>query len=233
MNVQEIYDFLSQNTEGGKLKVKTSTITGGAQYAIDTFFGGSLSIAGVTLTKDNDKVVARGAGFGSPFDGLDLAGEFFDAGDNKLGAKATANLRGDWRFANGFAPLRGTFLEDAVVSNGALTLENARGGTISGSASAASARGSNRVDLGTAYFQARAAGEKYLAGFTTPANFAPSSIWSALGSVFNILQFSDSGIIYSTFEATREDDYAALTHPSVPDKVRPGVTFYRSEEHTS
>jgi hypothetical protein len=224
VNVQEIYDFLSKNTEGGKLNLASSTIVGGAQRALDTFFGGRLELAGVAITKESDRVVARGVGIGAPFDALDVSASFFDDG-GRVGAEMTANAKGDWRFTRAFPALSGTFLDRATVSDGALTIARSRGGTIDGALTAGYAKDGGTVALGRGFFHARPDGRAYIAGFAAPGTFSPGSIWSALAPLFDILQFSDSGILYSSVEAERTD-FSELVQPSVPDTIQPGVTFF-------
>jgi hypothetical protein len=223
MNVEEIYTLVKDNTQGGRLKLQSSTVVGGAQKALDAFFGGSLELAGVTLEKGTDRVVARGSGVGAPFESLDVSAAFFDL-DGRLAAELSAKLRSEWSFGSGFPALGGSFLDQVVASDGALVLSGARGGTgsIGGSLTAGYRKGASTVPLGTGFFQART-DKQSIAGFAVPGS--PGSMWDALSSLFSLLQFSDSGIIYSTFDAKR-DDYAALTQPGVPATVPKGVTFY-------
>ena len=223
MNVDEIYTLVKNNTQGGKLKLQSSTVVGGAQKALDTFFGGSLELAGVALAKEGDRVVARGSGLGRPFENLDVNAAFFDL-DGQLAAELSAKLKSDWSFGRSFPAVGGSILDQVVASDGALLLSGARGGTgsIGGSVTAGYKKGASTVALGTGFFQART-DNKYIAGFVVPGS--PGSMWDALSSLFSLLQFSDSGIIYSTFDASR-DDYAALTQASVPSTVPKGVTFY-------
>jgi hypothetical protein len=223
MNVDEIYTLVKNNTQGGKLKLQSSTVVGGAQKALDTFFGGSLELAGVTLTKEGDRVVARGSGLGRPFENLDVNAAFFDL-DGRLAAEMSAKLKSEWSFGRSFPPVSGSILDQVVASDGALVLSGARGGTgsIGGSVTAGYKKGASTVALGTGFFKART-DNQYIAGFVVPGS--PGSMWDALSALFSLLEFSDSGIIYSTFDASR-DDFAALTSPSVPGTVPKGVTFY-------
>ena len=223
MNVDEIYTLVKNNTQGGKLKVQSSTVVGGAQKALDTFFGGSLELAGVTLTKEGNRVVARGSGLGRPFENLDVDAAFFDL-DGSLAAEMSAKLKSNWSFGRSFPVVSGSFLDQVVASDGALMLSGARGGTgaIGGTVTAGYKRGASTVALGTGFFRART-DNQYIAGFAIPGS--PGSMWDALSALFSLLEFSDSGVIYSTFDANR-DDFAALTHPSVPSTVPKGVTFY-------
>ncbi len=226
MNVDEIYTLVKNNTEGDKLKLSSSTVVGGAQKALDTFFGGKLELAGVTLAKESDRVVARGTGLGSPFQTLDVNAAFFDS-NGRLGAELSAKLKDDWSFGKAFPALGGSFLDRAVASDGALMVSGGGGaaGAIGGSLTAGYKKGASTVALGSGFFQART-DNKYIAGFAVPGS--PASMWEALSVLFSNLEFSDSGVIYSNFDATRAADYATLTHPSVPDSVRRGVTFYTS-----
>jgi hypothetical protein len=223
MNVEEIYTLVKNNTQGGKLKLQSSTVVGGAQKALDTFFGGSLELAGVTVTKEGDRVVARGSGLGKPFENLDVNAAFFDL-DGSLAAEMSAKLKSGWSFGSSFPAVGGSILDQVVASDGALVLSGARGGTgsIGGSVTAGYRKGASTVALGTGFFRART-DNQYIAGFVVPGS--PGSMWDALSALFSLLQFSDSGIIYSTFEASR-DEFAALTNPSVPSTVPKGVTFY-------
>jgi hypothetical protein len=223
MNVDEIYTLVKNNTQGGKLHLQSSTVAGGAHKALDTFFGGSLELAGVTLAKEGNRVVARGSGLGRPFENLDVNAAFFDL-DGQLAAELSAKLESDWSFGRSFPTVSGSILDQVVASDGALMLSGARGGTgsIGGSVTAGYKKGTSTIALGTGFFQART-DDQYIAGFVVPGS--PGSMWEALSALFSLLQFSDSGLIYSTFAASR-DDYSALTHPSVPSTVPKGVTFY-------
>ena len=223
MNVEEIYTLVKNNTADGKLNLSSSTVVGGAQKALDTFFGGKLELAGVTLAKETDRVVARGTGLGAPFQTLDVSAAFFDSG-GRLGAELSAKLKDDWSFGRAFPALGGSFLDDAVASSGALMVTGGGGaaGAIGGSVDARYRKGASTVPLGSGFFQART-DNKYIAGFAVPGS--PGSVWDALSALFALLEFSDSGIIYSNFDASRAD-YAAITHPSVPASIPRGVTFY-------
>src|SRR4051794_33839849 len=122
MTVEEIYDFISRQTQGGALHLDSSALGEQAKRAIDTYFDNkSLDLRAVTITKTGNQVVARGVSSHRPFDALGVSATFFDSGGS-LAATLAADLNGNWSFGQAFPVLDSSFLGRATASDGMLTL---------------------------------------------------------------------------------------------------------------
>ena len=118
---------------------------------------------------------------------------------------------------------------DVALTNGALSLTlNLSSGEYS--FALATSASVNDTSIGTGLFVVRKAqsGSGFVIGFVIPQTWSPAQIWPQLGSLFDKLTFSNSGLVISTLPAGSAIDLPNLKQASLPASVNPGFTFFTS-----
>lgn len=205
-------------------QLEEATLSLGYLVGASQAFSGELTAEALLLGRDGREIARFGAGWVMPSTSFLLEGEFPEISLTAL----AETLTGGSIPASGLPQI---FLRDSRVRfemqseatralrlTGTTTYEFSLGTTID-------AEKIGQADLALAVRRGSGERDGVVVGLVVRPDWTPDAIWSGLSDVFDVLTVRDAGLILSSI---RDDDFSLpnLRGSWVPDRVRPGVTFF-------